>query len=103
MHWQAEVLIVGAGPVGLLLACELQREGVDHLLIEQAPRRTYFCKALGLTPRTLEIFEDVGIAEEAIDRGVWMSGVTIFVNGTLAKTQVWDRLPEGLPYGFLAL
>ncbi len=48
-----DVLIVGAGPVGLLLACELRRHGVDTLLADQRPEASYFCKALGVTPRTL--------------------------------------------------
>ena len=66
--------MVGAGPVGLLLVCELQRLGVDHLLIEKVPKRSYFCKALGVTPRTLKIFEALGVAEQA-------SGATAFDNG----------------------
>jgi 2-polyprenyl-6-methoxyphenol hydroxylase-like FAD-dependent oxidoreductase len=33
----ADVLVVGAGPVGLMLAIELQRRGIDHLLVERQP------------------------------------------------------------------
>ena len=50
MKASAEILIVGAGPVGLMLAVELLRDGVDVLLIEQMPRRSFFCKALGVKP-----------------------------------------------------
>jgi 2-polyprenyl-6-methoxyphenol hydroxylase-like FAD-dependent oxidoreductase len=46
-----EVLVVWAGPVGLFLACELQRLGVDYLLVEKVPERAYFCKAMAVTPR----------------------------------------------------
>ena len=46
MRTSSDVLVVGAGPVGLLLACELQRQGVDYLLAERSPQRSYFCKAL---------------------------------------------------------
>jgi threonine dehydrogenase-like Zn-dependent dehydrogenase len=56
MRDSVDVLVVGAGPVGLLLACELQRLGVDYLLVEKVPERAYFCKAMGVTPRTLAPF-----------------------------------------------
>jgi 2-polyprenyl-6-methoxyphenol hydroxylase-like FAD-dependent oxidoreductase len=101
MRDSAEVLVVGAGPVGLFLACELQRLGVDYLLIEKVPERAYFCKAMGVTPRTLEIFEALGVVDEAIDAGVWLNGMTAFDNGVEADSQ--DPPFASLPYGFLAL
>ncbi|MFZ0505468.1 MAG: FAD-dependent monooxygenase [Chthoniobacterales bacterium] len=101
MHCSTDVLVVGGGPVGLMLACELQRQGVDHLLVERTSQRSYFCKALGLTPRTLEIFEALGIVQPAIDHGVWLTGWTSFDNGQ--KTGSQDIQIEGWPYGFLAL
>ena len=58
----ARQVVVGAGPVGLLLAAELSRDGVEVLLIDRLVRRSFFCKALGITPRTLEIFDDLGFA-----------------------------------------
>ncbi len=87
--------------MGLLLACELQRLGVAHLLVEKAPERAYFCKAMGVTPCTLEIFEAIGVVDHAIDAGVWLNGMTAFDNGVETPSQVPPF--EGLPYGFLAL
>jgi 2-polyprenyl-6-methoxyphenol hydroxylase-like FAD-dependent oxidoreductase len=101
MRSSTDVLVVGAGPVGLMLACELQRQGVDYLLIERSPQRSYFCKALGVTPRTLELFEALGVVQEAIDCGVWLTGWTSFENGV--ETGAHDLNWDGLPYGFLAL
>ena len=101
MRSSTDVLVVGAGPVGLMLACELRRQGVDYLLIEQSPQRSYFCKALGVTPRTLELFETLGVLEEAIDCGVWLTGWTNFENGMEIGSH--DLSWDGLPYGFLAL
>lgn len=101
MRSSTDVLVVGAGPVGLLLACELQRLSVDYLLVERSSQRSYFCKALGVTPRTLELFESLGIAQEGIDSGVWLTGQTNFENGV--ETGSHDLNWDGLPYGFLAL
>jgi 2-polyprenyl-6-methoxyphenol hydroxylase-like FAD-dependent oxidoreductase len=101
MRDSADVLVVGAGPVGLFLACELQRLGVDYLLVEKVPERAYFCKAMGVTPRTLEIFGALGIVDEAIDAGVWLDGMTAFDNGVETESQ--DPPFKSLPYGFLAL
>jgi len=101
MEASAEILIVGAGPVGLMLAMELLRDGVDVLLIEQMPQRSFFCKALGVTARTLEIFEDLGLEEQAMDAGIWLTGITVFNDGKLAQTM---EIPTaGLPYGALSL
>ena len=58
-----DVLIVGAGPVGLTLACDLARRGVAYRIIDQ--EATYHTgRAAGLSPRTQEIFEDLGLLEQ---------------------------------------
>jgi 2-polyprenyl-6-methoxyphenol hydroxylase-like FAD-dependent oxidoreductase len=64
-----DVLITGAGPVGLLLATELLRDGVDVVLLDRLAERTFFCKALGVTPRTLEIFDDPRLRPERDRQG----------------------------------
>ncbi|MEV4019836.1 FAD-dependent monooxygenase [Nonomuraea angiospora] len=61
----AQVLVVGAGPTGLTLACDLARRGVAVRIIDQAPGPFPGSRAKGLTPRTVEVFDDLGIAEEA--------------------------------------
>lgn len=101
------VLIVGAGPIGLMLAVELRRHRIACRIVEQRTERSDFCKAIGLQPRSLELFETLGILEEAVARGIWIKGQEVYVNGR----QVADmRLPSGgpealmgLPYGFLGL
>jgi 2-polyprenyl-6-methoxyphenol hydroxylase-like FAD-dependent oxidoreductase len=101
MQQSVDVLVVGAGPVGLLLATELARDGVDAMVIERLPRRSPFCKALGVTARTLEIFDDLNIADEAIDAGMWLTGIHAWRDGVLADT---ISIPAGpLPYGVLSL
>ena len=68
-----DVLIVGGGPVGLQLALELQRRGVRWLAIDQRPRPDYFCKALGVTPRTQEVWDQCGVLDEALRRGMFLA------------------------------
>lgn len=96
-----DVLIVGAGPVGLLLAAELARAGVDAAVIERQPERSVFSKALGVTSRSLEIFEDLGLADAAIDAGLWLRGMAVFDNGV--PVQRMEVPATGLPFGVLSL
>ncbi|GAB7524382.1 FAD-dependent monooxygenase [Paraburkholderia sp. 2C] len=102
MQNTAEVLIAGAGPVGLLLATELRRDGIDVCVIDRQTTRTFFCKALGVTARTLEVFDDIGIADAAIDAGVWLTGIETWQDGAPAGGMPLSLLP-GLPYGALSL
>src|SRR6516225_4201937 len=100
MKSAVDVLIVGAGPVGLLLAAELSRDGVEVLLIDRLIRRSYFCKALGIMPRTLEIFDDLGFVQAAVDGGVWLPGVSSFHSVAPCSTLA---LPTYLGYCSLSL
>jgi 2-polyprenyl-6-methoxyphenol hydroxylase-like FAD-dependent oxidoreductase len=63
------VLIVGAGPTGLTLACELARYGVPFRLVEAAPGPQPGSRGKGLQPRTLEVFGDLGIVDRVIANG----------------------------------
>src|SRR2546428_5933599 len=64
------VLVVGAGPVGLTLANELLRRGIRCRIIDSAPHATQKTKALGIMPRTLELLAKMGVAHTAIERGL---------------------------------
>ncbi|MEU8938499.1 MULTISPECIES: FAD-dependent oxidoreductase [Streptomyces] len=58
-----DVLIVGAGPTGLALAVDLTRRGVRALVVERADRLFPGSRGKGLQPRTLEIFDDLGVLD----------------------------------------
>ena len=66
---EPEVLIVGAGPVGLALALELQRFGIRFRIVEKKAARSTTSKAMGLQPRLSEVFAILRIADRFFDRG----------------------------------
>lgn len=61
--FDTDVLIVGAGPAGLVLACELARRGVDFRVVEQRGEPLKASRGKGVQPRTQEIFEDLGVLD----------------------------------------
>ncbi|MTD55230.1 FAD-dependent monooxygenase [Amycolatopsis pithecellobii] len=64
-----QVIVVGAGPVGLWLAGELQLAGVSTLVLERAPERSPHAKALALHPRLLEILAMRGMEQPFLAAG----------------------------------
>ncbi|NVO11835.1 MAG: FAD-dependent monooxygenase [Bacteroidales bacterium] len=76
-----KVLIVGAGPSGLMMACQLARLGVSFRIIEKKEHPTTYSGALIVQARTLEIFDQMGIAEKAIQEGIEAHKINIIFNG----------------------
>ncbi|KAI9021075.1 monooxygenase FAD-binding protein [Hyaloraphidium curvatum] len=104
MNERTSVLIVGAGPVGLLLANLLARSAVPHTIVDRRSSRNEFCKALGITPRTLEIFDQLGILNDALDRGLFFRALNTVVDGKrVSRLEVPPAGPDGLPYGAFSL
>ncbi|WP_335937257.1 FAD-dependent monooxygenase [Streptomyces sp. PTD5-9] len=68
----ASVIVVGAGPAGLMLAGELRLAGVDVIVLDRLPRRTGQSRGIGLTPRTVEVLDQRGLLPRF--GGVEMSG-----------------------------
>jgi 2-polyprenyl-6-methoxyphenol hydroxylase-like FAD-dependent oxidoreductase len=64
-----DVLIIGAGPAGLLLACELRLAAVATTVIERAPKRPDFCRGFNLNARSLDLLARRGLAGPLIDEG----------------------------------
>ncbi|MEV0116824.1 FAD-dependent monooxygenase [Streptomyces sp. NPDC050844] len=97
-----DVLIAGAGPVGLSAAAELRRHGVRCRLVDRLPARLPYAKAVGVQPRTLEIWDRMGLARAVMETAVPMRGQLIYVNGR-ERARIELELPPEVPYGFAAL
>lgn len=92
-----DVLIVGAGPVGRSAAAELRRHRVRCRLVDRLPARLPYAKAVGIQPRTLEIWDRMGLARAALEAAVPMRGQLIYVNGR-AQARIDLVLPPEVPY-----
>lgn len=95
-------MIIGAGPTGLTLAHELLRRGVQTRLIDQAPSASQNTKALGVWPRTLELFArtGTGIADEMLARGVKTPSFHVWSDGKLLVHLDFARRLTGTSYTF---
>ncbi|MEH2509209.1 2-polyprenyl-6-methoxyphenol hydroxylase-like FAD-dependent oxidoreductase [Nitrobacteraceae bacterium AZCC 1564] len=72
-----QVLVVGAGPVGLTMASELARYGVSVRIIDKAPQRNDKSKALAVLSRTLEMLDRAGCANNFVAAGNKVVGANI--------------------------
>lgn len=96
-----DVLIVGAGPVGLFLANECARRGLRWRIAEAHATQTEHSKALAIFPRTLEIFDMAGIVAPFLKAANRATSVAIITHGRrLAHMQF---TPEETPYSFVAM
>lgn len=96
-----DVLIVGAGPVGLFLANEFARRGLRWRIVEARPAQSEHSKALAIFPRTLEIFDMAGIAAPFLERANRVEWAAVISHGrTLARMHF---TPDETPYSFVAM
>ncbi|KQQ29405.1 FAD-binding monooxygenase [Methylobacterium sp. Leaf123] len=94
----ADVLIVGAGPVGLTLACELARFGVGVRLIDRARQATQTSKALVVWSRTLELMDRMGCTEAFLAAGLRARGATLRGGGRVLGGADFSDIAS--PYAF---
>ena len=95
------VLIVGAGPTGLVLALWLTRLGVRVRLIDKAAEPGTTSRALAVQARTLEFYRQVGLADAVVAGGVKIANLNFWVKGARAARVPLQHIGEGLsPYTF---
>jgi 2-polyprenyl-6-methoxyphenol hydroxylase-like FAD-dependent oxidoreductase len=81
-----DVLVVGAGPVGVMAAGELTRRGVSVRIIDRASERSPQSRALVVHARTLETLDLAGLADDFVAAGYPSPGLNIGLGGRLARS-----------------
>jgi 2-polyprenyl-6-methoxyphenol hydroxylase-like FAD-dependent oxidoreductase len=79
-----EVLIVGAGPTGLVLALWLARLGVSVRIVDKTAEPGTTARAVGVQARTLELYSQIGLADEVVARGRKAPAANLWVTGKRA-------------------
>ena len=101
---KTDVVIIGAGPTGLSLACQLVRYGIDFVLLEKNEGITPYSKAIGVQARTLEIYEQIGLAQKAIAQGAIAGKGRMLVGGEVHGEIDFSHIGEGLsPYPYVLM
>jgi len=101
---KTDVIIVGAGPTGLSLACQFIRYGVDFVIFDRKETTTPHSKAIGVQARTLEIYEQIGLADKLIEQGAIAAKAKMVVGGEVRGEVGFSELGKGLsPYPFVLI
>ena len=104
MYLNTDVLIVGAGPTGLMLANQLARRGVRAQIIDRHAGPALQTRALGVQARTLEIYAHLGIVDRALKLGKRATGANMWAEGRrTARVPVGDIGRDLSPYPFLLI
>lgn len=101
---ETDVAIIGAGPTGLSLACQLIRYGIDFVIVEKNETITPYSKALGVHARTLEIYEQLGVVERALERGEVAKKFRLLEGGEVRGELPFADIGQNLsPYPFMLI
>jgi 2-polyprenyl-6-methoxyphenol hydroxylase-like FAD-dependent oxidoreductase len=102
MATDTQVLVVGAGPVGLFMAAELDRHGVSCRIVDKNDGPTHDTRAASIQARTLEILESVGLADEFVPAGnICHAAATYTCDHKLIKHLTFDELDSAFPFVLL--
>jgi 2-polyprenyl-6-methoxyphenol hydroxylase-like FAD-dependent oxidoreductase len=101
---ETEVLIVGAGPTGLVLALWLTRMGICVRIIDKTSEPGTTSRALAVQARTLELYRQIGLADAVVSRGRKMTTINLWKMGRQAAHVVFGEMGEDLspfPYALI--
>lgn len=101
---KTDVIIVGAGPTGLALACQFIRYGIDFVIFDRKETTTPHSKAIGVQARTLEIYEQIDLADKLIEQGAIAAKARMVVGGEVRGEAEFSEIGAGLsPYPFILI
>jgi 2-polyprenyl-6-methoxyphenol hydroxylase-like FAD-dependent oxidoreductase len=95
------VLVVGAGPVGLALAVVLEHHGVACRIIDRADTPARLSKASGIQARTLEIFDELRLSGQLLDRGMRITTAEVRSHGEVTARLDYDAIASDSRYPFM--
>ena len=95
---KSTILVDGAGPVGLTMACELARHGVPCRIFDKEPEASPQSRALAIFPRTLEVFSTLGILEQVLAEGQRLEAVCMYNDTRLLARMGFESIDS--PYRF---
>jgi 2-polyprenyl-6-methoxyphenol hydroxylase-like FAD-dependent oxidoreductase len=101
---ETDVLIVGAGPTGLVLALWLARLGVRVRIVDKTSEPGTTSRALAVQARTLELYDQIGLADAVVERGRRAAAANLWVSGKKKGHVEFGDMGKGLspfPYAVI--
>ncbi len=93
---RTEVLVVGAGPSGLVTALWLRRLGIAVRIIDKVDRPGTTSRALAVQARTLELYRQVGLHQVVLERGLEFAAINLWVRGQQVGRAAFGDIGKGL-------
>ena len=93
----ADVIVVGAGPIGLTTGCALRHHGVDCLILEERTERRAYSRANNLWARPQELLAGIGVRDALAERAYPIRQVNFFLNGTPTTPIAIDDVASPYP------
>lgn len=99
---QTDVLIIGAGPTGLMCAALLKRSGINCRIIDKNPYQVKESRALAIQARSMELFQKLGLVEKFLARGMIAKGAKAYLNGEeKLSVDFSDMARKDTPYPYV--
>src|SRR5205809_5869267 len=93
---ESDVLVVGAGPTGLVLALWLTRLGIRVRIVDKTSEPGTTSRALAVQARTLELYKQIGLADAVVERGRTVAAANLWVAGKQVARAVFGAMGAGL-------